>query len=46
MGIKLAKALGCSVVAISRTLAKKDLAIKAGATDVLASSDSSVSLRT
>mmetsp|Transcript_2911 Transcript_2911/g.3941 ORF Transcript_2911/g.3941 Transcript_2911/m.3941 type:complete len:402 (+) Transcript_2911:411-1616(+) len=41
MGIKLAKALGCSVVAISRTLAKKDLAIKAGATDVLASSDSS-----
>jgi D-arabinose 1-dehydrogenase-like Zn-dependent alcohol dehydrogenase len=39
MGIKLGKALGCTVIAISRGEAKRSLAMRAGADSYLASSD-------
>jgi len=39
MGIKIAKALGNKVVAISRTAAKKELALKKGADVFVASAD-------
>ena len=39
MGIKLAKALGCTVTAISRTAAKQELAEQSGAMEFVASSD-------
>jgi alcohol dehydrogenase (NADP+) len=39
MGVRLAKAMGCEVTAISRGMAKKDLATKCGADHYVASSD-------